>query len=174
VGIAAELGELGQANFPGQDAAVGEARVGREIGAPRAPGESREIPPGWPAGWRRGRGIGHAGAGVGESQVALRVPMGVSRWWLRSGETAASPARRSGVADHRGSPRYGQPHLAVGMLGVGGHKGGQGGAGIPWLSSRSTEPEEKCRALWPEAISRSSGRPRPGAGPPRGPPCRRR
>ena len=24
----------------------------------------------------------------------------------------------------------GQPHLAVGMLGVGGHKGGQGGAGM--------------------------------------------
>ena len=131
VGIAAELGQLGQPNFPGQDAAVGEARVGREDSLPRARGESREIPPGWPAGWRRGRCIGHAGAGVGESQVALRVPMGVSRWvvaLLAKQRQALGGAVALQIIEARRD--MGQPHLAVGMLGVGGHKGGQGGAGI--------------------------------------------
>src|SRR5690606_11021545 len=45
-------------------------------------------------------------------------------------------------------------------------KAGRAARGSPSLSSRSTEPEEKCRALWPEAISRvfwpSSARRRAG------------
>lgn len=80
MGIAAEFGQLGQADFAGQNAAVGKTRMGRQIGGRQCRMKVAKALEGGQQQYVRDRRIGDAGTGIGESQVRLRVPMGVRRW----------------------------------------------------------------------------------------------
>ncbi len=132
VGIAAELGELGQANFPGQDAAVGKTGVGREIRRRERRVKIAKSLQGGEQDGVRGGGIGHAGASVGGEPSGFQGADG-------------GQALVVVLLAHQGQPLFcavalqvGQtpldilhPHLAVRVIRMGRHEGGQGGAGIP-------------------------------------------
>ena len=131
MGIAAELGQLGQAELPGQDAAVGEARVGRQVGGRELGVKVAKSLQGGQQDGVGGRRIGHAGAGVGGEPGGFEgadggQPLVVAL--LAKQRQALGGAVTLQIIEARRD--MGEPHLAVGVLGVGGHKGGQGGAGI--------------------------------------------
>ncbi|MNL06439.1 hypothetical protein D3C87_1270740 [compost metagenome] len=131
VGIAAERGELGQANFTGQDAAVGEARVGRQIG-----GRQRRVEVAKALERRqqqdvRGGRLCDAGAGLGGEPGGFQGADGGQPLMVALLAKQGQPLLVAVALQIREARLYvGQPHLAVGVIRMGGHKGGQGGARV--------------------------------------------
>ncbi|MNH11041.1 hypothetical protein D3C79_705450 [compost metagenome] len=132
VGIAAELRQLGQANFARQDAAMGETWLGREIGRRQRRVEVAKAGQGGQQDGRGGRGIGQAGAGRGRDPGGLEGADGSQPLVVALLAKQRQALFRAVALQIREARLYvGEPDLAVGVLGVRGQEGGQGGAGIP-------------------------------------------
>ncbi|MNF85202.1 hypothetical protein D3C84_675900 [compost metagenome] len=131
VGIAAERGQLGQANFTSQDTAVGEARVGRQIGCrQRRVKVTKTLERRQQQDVRCGR-LRDAGAGLGGEPGGFQGAYGGQALVVALLAKQGQALQGAVALQIREARLYaGKTHLAVGMIGVLGHKGGQGGARV--------------------------------------------
>ena len=131
VGIAAEFRQLGQADFAGQNAAVGKAGMGRQIGGRQCRMKVAKALEGGQQQHVRDRRIGDTGTSIGGEPGALEGADGGQALVIGFVANQRQPLLGA-VALQIGQARFDilHSHLAVGVIRMGSHKGGQGGAGI--------------------------------------------